>query len=333
MLAGISSVLLLVGYQARLQTVLLWIHTLSLHNRNPLLVGPGDHLHRLLLFWSMFLPLEGSFSITSNPRSPFSSAQNRISQFFGPKAQYFSLGSVAILIQICEIHLTNGLTQTDPEWVDGKAFYYLLSLQYHSKLLGSYLLSYPALLNILTQFWHYLQVYISVGLLIPFWTGPLRGITSCVLVLSYLFVGSLIDIGILRWMGVLSGILCFPGWVWEKLIPAAFLPLAELDELQQEISYRIQKYSYLNNVITLWRHIKADSKPSDSDRDSLKSNKPKKKEHQPKSTTRPSFGSILLFVILVFITVWNMGLIQRHQYLPASAVWIGYSLRLDQPGT
>src|SRR6185312_7530268 len=62
-IAAVFAVGLLLGYRTRLMTVVSWILLVSLHNRNPIILDAGDVLLRLLLFWSMFLPLGAAYSI------------------------------------------------------------------------------------------------------------------------------------------------------------------------------------------------------------------------------------------------------------------------------
>ena len=55
--AGATAVLLLVGWRTWWVTVASWILLASLHGRNPGVLNTGDVVLRMLLFWSMFLPL------------------------------------------------------------------------------------------------------------------------------------------------------------------------------------------------------------------------------------------------------------------------------------
>ncbi|MEO1669622.1 MAG: DCC1-like thiol-disulfide oxidoreductase family protein [Cyanobacteria bacterium J06631_2] len=61
-LALLCACLLLIGYRTTLASLGCWIMLVSLHNRNPTLVSSGDDLLRIVLFWSMFLPLGAVYS-------------------------------------------------------------------------------------------------------------------------------------------------------------------------------------------------------------------------------------------------------------------------------
>jgi hypothetical protein len=54
---------MLVGYYTKTASFLTWILTLSLHNRNYLVLHGGDVLQRVILFYALFLPLGDCYSI------------------------------------------------------------------------------------------------------------------------------------------------------------------------------------------------------------------------------------------------------------------------------
>lgn len=58
LLAGLAACALLIGYRTQWETIVSWILELSVINRMPLVNTGGDKELCLLLFWSMFLPLE-----------------------------------------------------------------------------------------------------------------------------------------------------------------------------------------------------------------------------------------------------------------------------------
>ena len=58
-----DEIALLVGFYTRAATFLSFVLLLSLHNRNPLVLHGGDSLLRLLLFWSLLLPLGACWSL------------------------------------------------------------------------------------------------------------------------------------------------------------------------------------------------------------------------------------------------------------------------------
>lgn len=53
----------ILGYYTKLNTFLVWLFTISLHNRNIFVLHGGDLYQRCILFFAMFLPLGACYSI------------------------------------------------------------------------------------------------------------------------------------------------------------------------------------------------------------------------------------------------------------------------------
>ena len=67
--AAIAALFLIVGKWTRLATIISWVLLVSLHARNPLITTSGDNLFRMMLFWSMFLPLGARWSFDSTSKT------------------------------------------------------------------------------------------------------------------------------------------------------------------------------------------------------------------------------------------------------------------------
>ncbi|MFO0265010.1 MAG: HTTM domain-containing protein, partial [Planctomycetota bacterium] len=67
-LEGLGAIGLLLGWGTRLATVLVWLLVVSKHLRNPLVITSGDMLLKLMLFWSLFLPLDRVWSWSARRR-------------------------------------------------------------------------------------------------------------------------------------------------------------------------------------------------------------------------------------------------------------------------
>ena len=63
LVAAFAAAALMVGFRTRFATVVSWLLLVSLHARNPFIVNAGDVLLRVVLFWSIFLPLGAVWSI------------------------------------------------------------------------------------------------------------------------------------------------------------------------------------------------------------------------------------------------------------------------------
>ena len=87
----IAAFLLLIGLQTRIMTVVCLVMTWSLLIRNPLIVDSGQYLLRMMLLWSVFLPLGAVWSIDAKIRRQ-------------PRSQIdwsiVNIATVAIMIQV-----------------------------------------------------------------------------------------------------------------------------------------------------------------------------------------------------------------------------------------
>eukprot|EP01103_Thecamoeba_quadrilineata_P017019 TRINITY_DN5883_c0_g1_i1.p1 TRINITY_DN5883_c0_g1~~TRINITY_DN5883_c0_g1_i1.p1 ORF type:complete len:278 (+),score=40.01 TRINITY_DN5883_c0_g1_i1:442-1275(+) len=245
--------------------------------------------------------------------------------FSSHKQQHLSFGSFAILLQLCQFLLVSALLQSDIMWLDGSAFYYLLSEEHQAKTLGLYILRYPQLLSMLTEGWNYLQALTPIIILSPISPDPIKTLTSLFLAISYIFLGMLTDIGLLRWIGVVGSFLMLPAWFWETFVPNVLLPISEIEDISRDILHRALTIRSLQ-WLTRFYSRRHDPKKAEE------STKHIKEIEKPSST---SFFQIVVAVIIlvfaVFVIFWNMGLV-RHQQIHSNMVWLGYAARLDQPG-
>ena len=118
-ITALAAVALLVGYRTRVMTVVVWVMVLSIQNRNPFVLTAEDALLRLLLFWSMFLPLGAWWSVDSLRGAPAPRVSMRV----------LSMASAGLFLQIAFVYWFTVILKSGPEWrIDGTAIYYALSV-------------------------------------------------------------------------------------------------------------------------------------------------------------------------------------------------------------
>ncbi|WP_198662195.1 HTTM domain-containing protein, partial [Halorussus litoreus] len=144
--AGAAALALLAGYRTTLATAVSFALVVSLHARNPIVLNAGDSVLRRLLFWSVFLPLGGRWSVDAL-RERAGSARSR-------SARVASIASAALLVQVVLVYATNALFKLRGEnWLSGEAARYALGLDSLTILLGDVLGQFPAMLGALDLFW------------------------------------------------------------------------------------------------------------------------------------------------------------------------------------
>ena len=207
--AALSALGLLVGYRTRLMTLLVWLLILSIQWRNPLVDGAGETLLRMLLLWSMFLPLGAFWSVD---RALKGTAARRWS------TRFVSVATAGLFLQIAFMYWFTALLKSGPEWrVEGTALYYALSIDQLATPIGTFLLHFPALLEVLTFATIGLEAFGPFLLFFPFFTGPVR--TGAVLAFMSFQVGIWLTmpLGIFQALAVFCMVCFLPGWFWDKV--------------------------------------------------------------------------------------------------------------------
>jgi Vitamin K-dependent gamma-carboxylase len=188
-------------------TVAVWVVLLSIQWRNPLVLNDGDVLLRLLLFWGMFLPLGACWSVDRALKA----VPPRLSM------RFLSLATVGLFMQVAFMYWFTAIQKSGPEWrSDGTAIYYALSLDQTVTPIGTYLLNFPELLEMLTLNTILLEAFGPFLLFFPLFTGPVR--TGAVLAFMSLHFGIWLtmDIGIFPWISAFCMVCFLPGWFWDR---------------------------------------------------------------------------------------------------------------------
>jgi hypothetical protein len=157
----LAATCLLFGYRTRMSTVLVWLLTISLHNRNLYILQAGDDLLRLTLFWGIFLPWQNHYSVDA--RNVRSSSHQSILAVSG----YYLL--------IASVYIFSFFLKTGGDWREGSAVYYALSLeQLRLPGMGDFLYGYPLLMKMLSWIVLGLELLIPIFILYPSRNGRTR---------------------------------------------------------------------------------------------------------------------------------------------------------------
>ena len=207
-LAGLFALALLMGYRTRLAALLSWIFLLSLHERNPFVLNHGDRLLRMLLFWSLFLPLGARFSL-----------DNRLHRLQAkPPKRILTAATLALYGQMALFYWFAGLHKLQwAEWrSEGTAVFYALHMVEFAQPMGIYLLKFPALLKTLT---HLVLMYNFVGpalLLAPVLTDFCRLLALSLFWFMHLSFGICLEVGLFSWIASAAMLPFLPSVVWDR---------------------------------------------------------------------------------------------------------------------
>ncbi|WP_242068189.1 DCC1-like thiol-disulfide oxidoreductase family protein [Bacillus thuringiensis] len=156
----IVTILYIIGYKGRITSILFFIFTYSILQRNWLLGDGGDNLLRVLLVYMMFTKNTAYFSFDSKKfwekhRTGVQDGTYRISTLL------HNFAALACIIQICILYFTAGMYQAMGNlWTHGTALYYIMQVdQFTFPVLKNILYDSPLLLTILT----YLTIIVKVS--------------------------------------------------------------------------------------------------------------------------------------------------------------------------
>ena len=201
LLAAVCAATLLVGRCCRLTSALVWLLTTSLHARNPLALHGGDVLLRLLLFWSMFVPLGAP-----------------------PQPPVATCGSAALVLQVVLMYACAAATKSGGAWWgECSAVHDALQLDLLVTPLGETLRRWapPPLLCAATYATLLVEWAAPLLLVCPWRTAAARGVAVAVLVPLHACFGLCLRLRLFPLVSVVALLPFVPGAVWSRTPAAA----------------------------------------------------------------------------------------------------------------
>ncbi|HAC63939.1 MAG TPA: HTTM domain-containing protein [Cyanothece sp. UBA12306] len=207
-LAGLLAILLLIGYRTRLITIISWVFLVSLQNRNTMILSAGDTELRLLLFWSIFLPLGAYYSVDN----ALNSSSKKL-----PKG-IFSGATIALILQICFIYWFSALFKIRSEtWQQGIAVYNSLSPDFLITPLGAFLRNFTTLLVAFTFVTIWFELLGPFLLFIPLKNYLFRYLAIFLFISLHLSFGMVFRIGLFPLIGATAWLAFLPSDFWERI--------------------------------------------------------------------------------------------------------------------
>jgi hypothetical protein len=196
-----------VGYRTRLTGAVAWFLLISLQTRAPIVLQSGDVVLRLMVFWSLFLPIEGRLSIDSLRALPTRAAPRSV----------LSVAAFALAWQLNFVYIFTWILKSGKAWRDGTAVYYALSIDHFAKQpVASWLLASQPVWEFLTHATFIFEIVGPFLLLVPFWRGPVRTATVLAFVGLHLGFHFGLAIGLFPFICIAAWIGLLPGWFWDR---------------------------------------------------------------------------------------------------------------------
>lgn len=354
---AVAALGMLIGYRTRLTTVVAWVILLSIQSRNPMVLNAGDTLLRLLLFWSMFLPLGAYWSVDRALKA----SPPRLAM------RFVSLATVGLFLQIAFMYWFTAILKSGDEWrVDGTALYVALNLDSIARPLGTYLTQFPALLKVLTFGTLGLEAFGPLLLFFPFFTGPVRTATVLAFMSLHYGIWSTMEIGLFPFTSALCMVCFLPSWFWDRAavkLRALFPKLPDLTRRVQRATARlvhtymaplhtrlstvggaIQPFLFMNSAVRSdqpqsgaprtdtpsdnLENREDGSPPSDGDEDSGEARRAPA-DPEPTMLRSSLLTSLFAAFFLVYIFCWNLMTVSSFE-LPESLENVGDALGLGQ---
>jgi len=301
--AAFFGVWLLFGYRTRLAAVVSWVLLLSLDSRNPDILNSGDVLLRCMLFWSLFLPLGGVWSIDRLINRPRSKLPRR----------FTSVASAALLLQLAMMYLFSAIAKMNPVWYwEFSGVYYALNCDAFVKPLGLVLREYTGLMKLLTASSFGLELLGPILVLLPFWTSRIRVVLIAAFWMFHAGLGITMTLGLFPIICIVAWTVFLPTEFWDWLTP-------RLHGLRRRVVVR----RLVGYAVSLRRKARS--------RQSLflaRAEFVRWRNDGPRSW----FINGILSMLLLYVVLWNVreARFWETKVLPLEMTFIGRVLGLDQ---
>ena len=153
-LAYLAAFSLFIGYKSKWAATISWILMASLQTRNPMILQSGDELLKMLLLWSIFLPMDSFYSVDS-PKS------NRL-------RPHFSIASIGFSTQLIIVYVFAGLFKlAERHWLGGEALFLAFGAVDINAHLSRLLLQFHSFLRLSNHLTLFFEIFFPLLLWMP----------------------------------------------------------------------------------------------------------------------------------------------------------------------
>lgn len=205
--AAVLAVMLLFGYRTRWVAFASWFFLLSLHNRNPMVLQSGDTLLRMLVFWSMFLPIGAYFSV-DRALDPARKEPPRV--VLNPL-------TAGLLLQMFCLYFFTAVLKKGATWENGTALYYALNIDAWTRPFGTWMLQFADMNTFATHATLYLE-YIGPFLpFIPLFNAQFRMLAISIFFSLHIGIAMTMDVGLFSYISMAGWLPYLPSKFWDIL--------------------------------------------------------------------------------------------------------------------
>ncbi len=201
----IAAVCILFGYKTRPALFASLVLLISLHQRNPLILQSGDHVIKMLLFWSIFLPVSERFSISQ----PLHTRTNK---------KVFNLASFGLMMQIITLYVLAGFAKmAERHWLGGDALFLAFAARDISGELGQALIAFPRFLKFATESTLFFEILVPFLLLVPWKNTWIRLVLIALYSGFHIAIGLTLNVAIFIFVPLIAWSALLPGCFWNSI--------------------------------------------------------------------------------------------------------------------
>ena len=208
-IAAVAAISLLAGYYTWLATFVSWVLFISLNRRIPASCYGFDDVMRLLLVWSLFLPLGARWSLDALQPGRKKRTDSKI----------LSVASAGLLLQVCYVYWFAALWKWHPHWYHGEALQYALQIDYSIRPLGQWLGKQTYLLTPLTYATLVVEFFFPFLCFVPWKQDVFRWIAIFAFVGLHVGIAVFMSIGLFPPISIVYWLLFVPESFWNRFFP------------------------------------------------------------------------------------------------------------------
>lgn len=220
LLTALVALVFVVGYRTQIASVVLWVLTLSIQNRNDWVNTGADAVMVALITWACFLPVGARFSLDAR-RAPARTPAN---------VHVLSAATAALVVQMITIYFFNVVNKNTAPWWRGNAVMIALQIDEHATMIGVFVREHLQWLAKPLTYGTIFAESVPVLLLLPWKNHWLR-------IFSFAMLWGLhLGFAVCMYLGLFSPA-CMAGWL--ALLPSTVWdrrPLAKLASVLNRIS-------------------------------------------------------------------------------------------------
>ncbi len=207
-----SAGLLTVGCFTRVATFCCWVLIASIHVRNPMYLIGGDTLLRMLVFWSLFIPMGRAWSVDQWRKRNTLKGSGEDNERVGFVC---SIGTACLMLQVCVMYVTAGFSKWNEPWLNGVAMDYIFRQDCYARPLSGWLVQFPTLTKAVTYATLVIELLIPCLIFIPYRTASLRLAAVLFFWTFHLGIEMTMNVGKFTYVSMAAWLLFLPSTFWE----------------------------------------------------------------------------------------------------------------------